>query len=341
MPSAALFVSNQGNNTISVYTRPVIGAPAPVTIVTNGVSLPTRLAMDGAGDLFAGEFTSNDVTEWAPPYNGTPTSFGFGAVNGPQWIAITPNGQVVVTNYNGTTDDVFAPPYGASSTPVATLQSGSTPQSLAVDSAGDIFSGSFGANTVEVFAPPPFGGSVTPVANLVNPAGSSLLHPWGIAIDAGGDAWVAWEQSGGTAPISVAEYMPPFSGPTTPSVILTSGISDPEAIAVVTTAGATQGDVFVANYRTNNVVMYAPGAGGFASAGHPLPEAFGGGSPAVLPGTNSGPQALYLDPQANLYVANADNNTVNVYVPPYTSAGNPVATISAGISGPFAFASFP
>lgn len=341
IPSPMLFVSNQGNNTISVYALPVIGAPAPVMVISNGVSLPTRLAVDAAGDLFAGEFNSNSVSEWVPPYTGAPVSFGSALINGPQWLVTDPLGRVVVTNYSGTTDLVFAPPFGTSSTPVATLQTGAGPQSLAVDGSGDIFSGNFGTNSVEVFAPP-LSGVLTPGATLLNPSGSTLLHPWGIAIDAAGNAWVAWEQSGVSAPVSIAEYLAPFSVSMTPSVVLTSGISDPEAIAVVDTAGPSQGDVFVANYSANNVVMYTPITGGYAPAAAFAPAGVGGNSlPVVLPGTNSGPQGLYVDPQGNLYVADAGTNTVNVYVPPYNSSGNPVATISSGISGPIGFASFP
>jgi hypothetical protein len=343
-----LFVTNQTGNTVQAYALPYASGANPVATMNalrgmvrpdagplGSVTTPTRMGLNKVNDLFVGEFGNSTITEFAPPYTGVPIVFGTAGgtpVNGAQWVTSDSAGKVFVTNYFSTQVLEFNPPYTAASTAAFVLSTGvSGPQSLVLDASSNLFVGNYGTGTVTMYTQPFLGaGSTPPSASFLNPSNSVNLHPWGMTLDAAGDLWVAWEFFGVSATTAIAEYTPPFTPNQTPAVTITNGILSPYSVAVVKTPGAFQGYMFAANNSgagNGGVLMFVP----------PVTSSSTG---TALTGTMN-PVALYTDPQGDLYVANSGNNTITVYAPPYTSANNPVATISTGISGPFGLITTP
>ena len=154
-----------------------------------------------------------------------------------------------------------------------------------------------GNNTVTVYAPP-YTGTPTTINTGVN-------DPQALALDAAGDLFVANINVN-----TVTEYAPPYIGAPT---IISTAVSGPDALAL-----DVAGDLFVANDGNfpspYNVTEYAP----------PYTS-----TPTII--SSGVPKALALDAAGKLFVANA-NNTVTLYVPPYTGASP--TTISTGVNGP-------
>ncbi len=123
--------------------------------VVNTISAPGpyALALDASGKLYIG--TSNGVTVYAPPYNGT--SLQTIEPGDPvQGIAFDSKGDIFVGGNNKIV--VLAPPYGVTNT-IATITTGlGTPLGLAVDSAGNVYAPNYGIGTITAYAPPYTGG---------------------------------------------------------------------------------------------------------------------------------------------------------------------------------------
>ena len=138
-----LFVANESGNTVTIYAPFWNGAPSAVS---NGVSQPTALALNTAGDLFVANASANTVTEYAPPYTGTPTTISSG-VGVPVALTMNATGDLFVANCgvscNGASAGPFtvteyAPPYTGA--PTVTISNGvNRPAVLALNTAGDLF----------------------------------------------------------------------------------------------------------------------------------------------------------------------------------------------------------
>ncbi len=126
-------------------------------------------------------------------------------------------------------------------------------------------------------------------------AGGNFLAPYGIAIDAAGDAWVT-----NTAGSSVIELTPSGAVGTT----LTGPLVGPKGIAL-----DKSGNVWVANPSAGTVVKFAGGTGTGTS---------------YTVGT--GPVALALDSAGTAWVANQLSNSISA-----VSAGGTVTSYSTGL----------
>jgi sugar lactone lactonase YvrE len=112
---------------VTEYVPPYTGAP--VATITSGLSGPNALALDGAGNLFVSNETSNRVTIYAPPYTGTPTVVGTNStLVAPFALALDGAGDLFVANFNAANVTEFAPPYTGS--PIATIPTGTGPRAL-------------------------------------------------------------------------------------------------------------------------------------------------------------------------------------------------------------------
>jgi DNA-binding beta-propeller fold protein YncE len=236
----------------------------------------------------------------------------------------------------------YAPPISSNSIPATEFDLGFAPVALALNDSGNLAAANWEDGSIALFKAP-FSSKVSPSALLKNQLNSDgiVSEPWHLAFDSSGTLWVEWVGNLGNALQSIRQrqfirkkqgvsafgslltgYTPPFTDGQLPSVVISAGMTQPEGLAINTVPGPYNGSVFVANFDTNSVTMYAPPITS-ASVGTPLPGSFGG------------PVALCLDAGGNLYVANATSNTITVYAPPYTDPTNPVATIANGIAAPF------
>jgi streptogramin lyase len=116
-------------------------------------------------------------------------------------------------------------------------------------------------------------------------AGGSLATPWGIAVDASGNAWVTNETGA-----SVTEFSPTGTLLQSPTA---NGLSGAQGIAI-----DRNGNVWVANTAGNSVIEFALASGLVT------------GSSSFTAGGISGPSALAIDSAGDVFVANYNGNSV-------------------------------
>jgi sugar lactone lactonase YvrE len=190
------------------------GSFTPSVVVASGLSAPTALALDGAGDLFISD-TGNARVVMVPNENGTLNSTDMSTVNitglgSPLGLAVNAFGNLfVVDSTNGNVVTVQA----GGGTPT-TLASGlTTPSGLALDATGNVYVTANNAVTEY-----PFGGG-SPI-----PMGSGYANPTGVAVDPSGAVYVA--DSGNTRIVWVA------AGGATQVNLPITGIANPQGVTL-------------------------------------------------------------------------------------------------------------
>lgn len=128
-----LFVSNLNStpNSVLEFSPPFTTTSAPVATITSGVNEQGAIGMSGlSSNLFVPNQGANSVTEYAPPYSGTPTIVT-GGQNQPVALAIDASANLYVANYGNNTVTEYPPPYAGTSW--MTFSNGiSNPQALAL-----------------------------------------------------------------------------------------------------------------------------------------------------------------------------------------------------------------
>jgi len=280
-----LWVADFSNSVVREYTPPYTGVVS--TTITNGLNLPSALALDAAGDLFVLNYGSQSVTEYQGSYAGAPSVSITAGIQVPYAMVVDGSRNVFVANAGSNSVTVYAPPYNAVTT---TISSGiSFPYALALDGSGNLFIANNATSTVSEFAPPYTGAAVATITN-------GVYLPVALTLDAAGELFVA-NQNG-----SVTVYEPPYTGSPT---VIQSGIDLADGLLV-----DPSGTLFVANESSAEVTYYAA----------PYSNLTG-----TISGGLASPAALALDGAGNLLVANRGTGTVYEYAPPYNGA--PIASI--------------
>jgi sugar lactone lactonase YvrE len=221
------------------------------TVTGEGFGDPRGTAVDGAGDLFTSDLQYNRVVEipagGGAPFAIDPTVNGVG-LDYPCGMVIDGAGNLYIANVDKSLV-VEVPAGGGAAIAIDPKINGvglSYPVTLALDSAGDLFIADEMANhVIEVpdVAEYPSGPAPVVIAPTVN--GQSLYQPYGVAVDAAGDLFIA--DSGNNRLIEV----PAGGGAAT--VINTTvngkGLSLPVNITL-----DNGGDLFIADSGNNRVV---------------------------------------------------------------------------------------
>ena len=353
--------STSGSTFLTV-TSPIVTSPVSSTTAGVGV-LPASIAIDASGDVWVTNFGVNSVTELTSggASNSTYGTLSFGAAS-PFGIALDYLGFIWTANYddNSVTMIEFNPPaYDPTNCPngfqgtrqylyrkfTSASGIGTGPHGIAIDAAGNIWVTNYGttttAGTTVTKITPTFSQfcfTSSPSVVTVTPAPSSPYtvgnNPYGVAIDAYGNAWVSnygsktvtelsssgallntytvgsgprgiaidpsgnvWVANSGTdaAPGSTVTMINPTLPPNQATTNYTVG-SGPHSIAIETT-----GNVWVSNFGTT------------VSPGNTVTELVFNGSNILQStltfpvGTN--PEGITIDFSGNVWVTNyyADN----------------------------------
>ena len=339
----ALFVTNLATNDVTAYPLGSSGNIAPLASGT-GLAGPFGIARDSTGNLYVANEDVDSVTIYPPGATGNSAPIATigganTALDNPTGITLDSNGNIYVANagsLDGDADSVTIYPALGSSTgilneaPTATITGATTglafPTAITLDSSGNIYvanSGSQvgGADSITVF-PAGSNGNAAP-SSTISGASTGLAVPYGIAVDSGGNIYVANDGSTIGVSDSVTVYAPGTSGNVAPGRTITgasTGLDSPGGIAV-----DSSGNLYVTNDGSlyggaDSITVYAPGSNGNAVPSATL-FALGLDTPA----------GIAVDSGGNLYVSNGgstdgDLGSVTVYPPDNTL---PSATIGS------------
>jgi large repetitive protein len=237
---AVQLTDNLGNLLVTTMVYGVGQGPAiafapgaQTTVPASGLSGPSVVAVDGAGDLFIADSNNNRVVE-IPVGGGAQTTGGSGLSN-PRGMAVDGAGDLFIAD-SSNNRVVEVPAGGGGQT---TVGSGlSNPRGMAVDGAGDLFIAD--SNNNRVVKVPVGGGAQTTV-------GSGLNNPTAVSVDGAGDVLIADSNNNRVVQVPVGGGAQTTVG---------SGLSNPTAVAE---DGA--GDIFIAD-SSNNRVVEVPAGGG-------------------------------------------------------------------------------
>jgi hypothetical protein len=265
--------------------------PAP-----QALSGPIGMALDRQGNLWVTSIGSGQVTEYAPPYTGSPV-FAVDGLFTPVGVLFDSAGDLLVSEFGNNDVRVYAPPYA--DTPTATIATGLQPFQMALDASGSLYVGITGGIGVQVFNPP-FTSSSTLAYTIANGMGGGF----GLAFDGSGNLWYHDRTAG------IIEYSPPFSAASAPVTIMNNGSFQ----NLGDMAFDASGNLYLTNLGGNVQEVSPPFA--------PASTAF---QTLAVPGNAYGIAATAND----VFVSNL-NGGVSQYALPITGASTPITTTLAG-----------
>ncbi len=298
-----LFVANSGGangGQVLVYTEQLNNATQNlitgltlVASITQGINVPSRLAVDANNQLYVANVGNNTVTV-----------YNISAAN----VAANTITQVIAD----------------------TISSGiARPLGIAVDSSGMVYVANNSQNSISIFQPAGGGGfSQVGSALMFDGESNAFLAPGALFFDARDDVLLVGIGPG-SGPNEVLTYTPPLTASSRPLFALSNsncstGPSGPTGFAYHPLG---QAQVFISNYYNSSVQVYGiidligRGNGGAC----PLPEfsSLNGVSPLSQ---IAQPEGVAVDGFGNVFVANSSSNTVTAYTPGSGISAAPVYT---------------
>ncbi len=208
-----VFVADNAKNSVDVFAKGRLGEP--LGSITDSVSSPDGLAVDGAANLYVANLGNNTVTVYEPPYMKSPATTYSNGISLPVWVAVGPDGTVYVSSFSGRT--VVEYPKGKTKPSLSIALPGNG-EGVAIDSSNNLYAAYYNENApgsgVLEFAP-----GATNGTNL----GIPVEFPGGLTLDRKGDLLVVDQ-----ATLTVQVYAP---GATTSFQTIDNGFLDPFSIA--------------------------------------------------------------------------------------------------------------
>ncbi len=314
----------------AVGPTPASALPPTTTTFQPTGQNPTAIAIDWAGNIYTANFVSSDVSKFTPL--GTPTQSFASVGNNPSAIMIDPTGVIITASYTSSTLTLILPDGTVFPTPiilpvssgpqgitfgteaiytanwdtnnvskimrttgdVTTLGStGSRPNGITIDAAGNVYTSNFTAHTVTKITP---GGTSTTLASTI-PSGGTGNGPSGITIDSAGNIYTANRLSN-----NVTKITPAGISTTLASTIPSGGIGNgPVGISI-----DSAGNIYTANNVSDNVTRITPS-----------------GSASTLASTGVQPYAMTIDANGNIYTSNQESGNVIATVTKISATSGP------------------
>ncbi|WP_433684210.1 serine/threonine-protein kinase PknD [Nocardia sp. CA-119907] len=251
---------------------PIAGAHSSQTpLPFTGVSLPTGVAIDTAGNVYVTDMASDRVLKLAAGAS-APTPLPFTGLKNPQDVAVDTAGNVYVSDTSN--DRVLKLAAGASAPTPLPFTGLKDPHGVAVDRAGDIYVADRGNDRVLKLAAGASAPTTLPLPGLQGPDG--------VAVDMAGNVYVT--------ELGTEHVTRLAAGASAPTPLPFTGLKDPQGLAV-----DPAGDVYVVDWGNKWVVMLAAGAS----------------TPTPLPFTGlKNPQGVAVDTANNVYVTDLGANPV-------------------------------
>jgi hypothetical protein len=355
-----MYVSNNGNNSITVYAAGWSGgdtAPTKTLIGNNtGLDSPASIAFDASGQMFVasgcvvcgpGPVGSSKVLAFATNWlsgNTAPTKTLVGnrtKIENASSLLFDSNGIMFATLASSEAVAQYVANWATGNTaPIGILDS-LAPTMIAFDHVGRMYVSSLSNDMIAVYAADWADGHTQPIKILYG-GNTGLSSPVGISFDDVGNMYVANSASYYDSSVysSVTVYAPDWaSGDTAPIKTLiggNTGLVTPQSVAF-----DSHNNMYVANWSSDSVTMYTAGW----ASGNTAPV-------KTLVGSNTGldfPIDLEFDGADNLYVSN-DNfgrpsdpeDAVNVFAAGWADGDTaPIAFLrgpDTGLDMPMGFA---
>lgn len=228
-----------------------------------GVSLPTGVAVDAAGNVYVADMGNDQVLKLTKGAS-TSTPLPFSGLKNPQNVAVDTAGNIYVTD---TSNDRVLKLAAGASTPLPLPFTGlKDPRGVAIDGAGDVYVADRGNDRVVRLA----AGASTPTTLPL----TGLQGPDGVAVDAAGNVYIT---ELGTEQVRMLAV-----GASAPTMLPITGLKDPQGLAV-----DTAGNVYIVDWGNKWVVMLSAGAS----------------TPTPLPFTGlKNPQGVAVDTAGDVYI---------------------------------------
>ncbi|MGV9821643.1 serine/threonine-protein kinase PknD [Nocardia xishanensis] len=247
------------------------GYSSQIPLPFTGISLPTGVAVDAAGNVYVTDMGSDRVLKLAAGAS-TPTPLPFTGLKNPQDVAVDTAGNVYVSDTSN--DRVLKFAAGAATPTPLPFTGLKDPHGVAVGTAGDVYVADRGNDRVLKLA----AGAAAPTTLPL----TGLQGPDGVAVDPAGNVYVT---ELGTEQVKMLAAGAPES-----TIVPFTGLKDPQALAV-----DTAGDLYVVDWGNKSVVMLAAGAS----------------TPTPLPFTGlKNPQGVAVDSAGDVFITDLGTDPV-------------------------------
>jgi len=323
-----LFVADAGNNAVKELFA---GGNTPIT-VGPGFNSPAGVAVDSEGKVYVADQLNSAVKEIRPVggyYITTPLPAGLSFSNSTGVISGTPTIQNATQSYA-----VVA--YNSSGTGVASVSITVNALTINYGSAQTLIAGS----AIAPIAPVSVGVASPAYSNHFIPIGSGFNHPFGVALDSHGNAFIADGDNYDVKEVLAGTNLPVIVYPGDGTItgvavdlngnVFASGASNLTAIEKVP-AGGGAAVAFGSGFNLPYGVAADAGGNVFVTDGGAVKKiAPNNSAPVVVASGFNSPAGVTLDTFGNIFVADEDNNAIKE-VP---ANGGAQLTLGSGFSLP-------